>query len=47
MLKAEDTVKLLTGSRTGELGLVTEVAAGECEVDAEQWFARSHVEFQF
>ena len=47
VLKAEDTVKLLTGSRAGALGIVTEVAAGDCEVDAEQWFARSQLEFQY
>ena len=47
VLKAGDTVKLLTGSRAGELGLVTEATAGDCEVDAEQWFARSQLEFQY
>ena len=47
VLKAGDTVKLLTGSRAGELGLVTEATAGDCEVDAEQWFARSQLDFEY
>ena len=41
-----DTVKILAGPRTGELGVVSEVKAGSCEVD-EEWFALSQVEFQF
>ena len=45
-LTAGNTVRILTGPRTGELGIVSEAKDGSYEVD-DQWFERSQVELQF